>query len=130
MMLRRALSFVLAVLAAGLVVGGPARAGRDCPIEPFDLEKIEKAIEAEASCKAAYDLMNACRTNAGGDVGLANVVIAKCEKGFVTRGQSPRMKAYAEERAVCARKYANKQGTMYASFQATCEAGVAVKFAR
>ena len=74
--------------------------------------------------------MNACRRNTGGDVALARIVIAKCEKSFVTRGQSPKMRAYAQERAACARKYANEHGTMYASFQATCEAGVAVKFAR
>ena len=105
-------------------------AAKDCPIEPYDIDKVEQAIEATSSCKAAYDLMNTCRRNSGSDVGLARVVIAKCEKVFVTRGDGPRMRAYSQERAACVAKYAKEQGTMYASFQATCEARAAVRAAR
>jgi len=120
------------LIAAGglLISGAAAKAAKVCPIESFDLEKIEQAIEKAASCQAAYELMNACRTNAGGDVGLAQVVITKCEKAFVTRGDSPRMRTYRQERAACIAKYAKSQGTMYASFQATCEARAAVRAAR
>lgn len=117
--------------AAGLLISGvAAKAAKDCPIEPFDLDKIEQAIERTPSCQAAYEMMNACRSNAGGDVGLAQVVIAKCEKVFVTRGDSSRMRTYRQEREACVRKYAKSQGTMYASFQATCEARAAVRAAR
>lgn len=116
------------VLLAAL--SAPARAAKDCPIEPYDIDKVEQAIEATASCKAAYDLMNDCRRNTGGDVGLARVVIAKCERSFVTRGDSPRMRAYRQEREACVARYAKSQGTMYASFQATCEARAAVRAAR
>jgi hypothetical protein len=60
-------------------------------------------------------------------VELAEIVIDKCEKTFLSRLASARRRAYRQERGACARKYANKQGTMYVSFQATCEANVALK---
>ena len=121
-----------ALIAAGalLIASGTGLAAKDCPIEPYDIDKVERAIEATASCKAAYDLMNDCRRNTGGDVELARIVIAKCEKVFVTRGDSPRMRTYRQEREACVAKYAKSQGTMYASFQATCEARAAVRAAR
>ena len=115
----------IAILVA--LAAAPAAA---CPIEPYDPDRIAAAIEKASSCKAAYDLMISCRRNTGGDVELANAVTTRCERTFLTRGASARTKAYAEERAACAMKYAKRQGTMYASFQATCEAGVAVKYAR
>ena len=122
--------FVLtAALMAGAAMAAPI-AVQACPIEPYDPDRVVAAIAQTASCKAAYDLMNECRRNNSGDVELAQTVIAKCEKSFVTRGASPRMKAYAEDKAACVRKYAGKQGTMYTSFRATCEAGVAAKYAR
>lgn len=117
--------------AGGLLLSSlSAHAAKECPIEPYDIDKVEQALEGTPSCKAAYDLMNACRRNSGGDVALARVVIAKCEKTFVTRGDSPRMRTYRQEREACVAKYAKEQGTMYASFQATCEARAAVRAAR
>lgn len=125
-MLHRALIATGALMISGAV----AYAAKECPIEPFDLDKAQQAIEKAASCQAAYELMNACRTNAGGDVAMAQVVIAKCEKVFVTRGDNPTMRTYRQEREACVRKYAKSQGTMYASFQATCQARAAVRAAR
>ena len=120
----------LVFAAVVVVLGAASGVAAECPIESLDIEQVESALEAAPSCAVAYRMMNACRRNSSGDVGFARIVIEKCERSFVTRGQSPRMKAYADERAACAKKYAGKQGTMYASFQATCEAGVAAKYAR
>lgn len=116
------------------IASGPVLAQRACPHSESDREKIAATLTAAHSCKAAYDLMNACRSNTSGDVEFAEIVIAKCEQSIAatatTRGPTSNARsAYKRERDACRRKYANKQGTMYVSFAATCEAGVAVKYA-
>lgn len=120
------------LFAAGamLLAAAPLRAASDCPVESGNLDRVEQSIEAAPTCAVAYRLMNACRRNTSSDVELARIVIAKCERSFVTRGQSARLREYNDERAACAKKYARQQGTMYASFQASCEAGVAAKYGK
>jgi hypothetical protein len=120
---------VLAAFAM-MLVEIPMPAVADCPSETLQQDDIIKAIQKAPSCKAAFDVMNACRYNAGGDVALAEVVIEKCEAAFLSRINAQQKRSYQREREACARKYANKSGTMYVSFQVTCEAAAAVKSAQ
>ena len=110
-------------------VAAPAMAQRACPHEESERDKITRTLSAASSCKVAYDLMNACRSNTGGDVELAEVVITRCEGVFLAGLNAKSRQAYQEEREACQRKYAKSRGTMYVSFSVTCEAGVAAKYA-
>lgn len=121
----------IAVLGTPALVGTQARAQspRACPHAESDRDKITRTVSAASSCKAAYDLMNACRSNTGGDVELAEIVITRCEASFLPGLDAKARKAYQDERAACQRKYAKSRGTMYVSFAVTCEAGVAANYA-
>lgn len=117
--------------AIGLAMHGTASAQtqRACPHAEFDRERIEATLRAASSCRVAYDLMNACRSNTSGDVDLAEIVIARCEADFVGTLTERTRATYEREREACRQRYAGKRGTMYASFAATCEAGVAAAHA-
>ncbi len=119
------------VLLALLAAIAPARADRleKCPVESLDQAEIAEAVKAAPSCAQAYEVMNVCRTNTGGDVALANIVVDSCEKVFLATLEPAASKAYKSALDACARRFAHRDGTMSASFQATCEAGVAVVFA-
>lgn len=119
------------IAAHSLLVSSPARAERltKCPVESLNQADIAAAVLAAPSCAQAYEIMNVCRTNAGGDVALADVVVQQCEKVFLPNLEPAAHKAYQGARDACARRFAHRDGTMSASFQATCEAGVAVVFA-
>jgi hypothetical protein len=114
-----------------LVTAGAALADRltKCPVESLDQAGIADAVKAAPSCAQAYEVMNVCRTNTGGDVALADIVVGACEKVFSPTLEPATAKAYKGARDACARRFAHRDGTMSASFQATCEAGVAVVFA-
>lgn len=121
----------VALAVVGMMVAGlPTPTFAECPSGTLQQDDIVKAIQKAPTCKASFDVMNACRYNAGGDVLLAEVVIEKCEVTFLRRLNAQQKRSYQREREVCVRKYANKSGTMYASFQVTCEAAAAVKFAQ
>jgi hypothetical protein len=114
-----------------LFTAGAALADRltKCPVESLDQADIADAVKAAPNCAQAYDVMNVCRVNAGGDVALADIVVQQCEKVFLATLDPAASKSYQAARNNCARRFAHRDGTMSASFQATCEAGVAVVFA-
>ena len=107
----------------------PAAAQRACPHPESDRDNITRTLQSAASCQRAYDMMNACRSNTGGDVELAEIVIQRCEGSFLAGLSPASRRTYDEERAACRRRYAKREGTMYVSFAVTCEAGVAARFA-
>ena len=115
-------------IAAGLAPA-MAQSARACPHAESDQDKIALTLKAAATCKMAYDLMNACRSNTSGDVALAEIVIERCEGGFLTGASAAARRAYEMERQACRSRYAKSRGTMYVSFAATCEAGVASRYA-
>ncbi|MEJ0094275.1 MAG: hypothetical protein WDN46_12815 [Methylocella sp.] len=114
-----------------LMISSAALAERlqKCPIDSLDQTEIATAITAAASCAQSYEVMNVCRSNAGGDVALSEIVIQKCEQVFLANLQPLPLKAYQAARDSCARRFAQKESAANASFRATCEAGVAVVFA-
>jgi len=115
---------------AVLVQSGSGARGAECPFEPLDREKIVAALQSAKSCETSYALMNACRTNTSGDVEFADAVTGKCEATFLGVIDKKVLAAYAKDREACTKKYAGEHGTMYVSFAATCEAGVAVRYAK
>lgn len=121
-----------AVAAAALALAAPAlaQAPRACPHEEGDLERISATLRSVSSCQVAFDLMNACRRNASSDVALADIVIKRCEQTFLAKLPPVGLRVYEDERSTCRRRYARREGTMYQSFSATCEAGVAARYAR
>jgi hypothetical protein len=122
-------AFALAVLLALAPTAARAERLEKCPVESLDQAAIADAVKAAPSCAQAYEVMNVCRTNAGGDVALAAMVVETCEKVFMSTIEPGAARSYAAARDACARKFAHPGGPQSASFQATCEAGVAVVFA-
>lgn len=119
------------ILALSLFISTAAVADRlqKCPVASSDQKAVADAVTSAPSCAQAYEVMNVCRSNAGGDVTLANIVVQTCEKVFMATIDPAAAKSYQSARDSCARRFAHQDGTQSASFQATCEAGVAVVFA-
>ncbi len=123
--------WLIAATAVGVVatVEPAAAQQRSCPHPESDRDRITRSLRAAGTCQRAYDVMNACRSNTGGDVELAEVVIERCEGSFLSGLAPAARRAYDGERAACRNKYAKQEGTMYVSFAVTCEAGVAARYA-
>ena len=120
----------LALLAV-LLLSAPLKA-MDCPVETQvegTLDAKEEAIRKAPTCKAAYEIMEACAYTASGDTGLGEAVRERCEPEFIRKLSKPQRRAYDQEQKRCTYKYANKSGTMYVSFSAFCRAESTVKHA-
>ena len=112
-----------------LCIAVPAFAHDRCPSESRQPEEIIKAIRGAPACLVSFYVMKDCRSNNRGDTQFAEAVIEKCEATFLPHMSPGRKFFYQRARAVCARKFANRQGAIYASYQATCEAAVAARYA-
>ena len=120
----------VALCASAMFLGlGPARAAEVCPVASLGIAEIAQAIRAAPTCRSAFAVMQSCRFNTGNDVELAGIVTERCEATFRSRLSSAQRQAYHRTREACARRYAGRQGTIYASFHATCEAAAAVRWA-
>ncbi len=116
------------LLLLGMAGGALGQNLQKCPVDSASPSEVADAVKAAASCAQSYEVMNVCRGNAGGDVDLANIVVAKCEEVFVPTLDAAALKSYSTARESCARRFA-QQGAGSVSYQAACEAGVAVVFA-
>jgi hypothetical protein len=108
----------------------PARADEPCPVQSHSLDDIVAKISSSPDCARAYAVMNACLFTASGDVALAKAVADICEPRFLDKLPSRQRRLYASEVARCRHKHAGQEGSMYVSFAATCEAGVAADYAK
>ena len=121
---------VFAVLAMVLLTT-PLKA-KDCPVETRvegTLDAKEEAIRKAPTCKAAYEIMEACAYTASGDTGLGEALRERCEPDFIGRLSKAQRRVYDQEQRRCTNKYANKSGTMYVGFAAFCRAESTVKHA-
>jgi hypothetical protein len=123
----RSLLFVLPLMMSSVA---QAEHLQKCPVDGLNQSDVATAVTAAPSCAQSYEVMNVCRSNASGDVGAGEIVIQKCEQVFLANLQPAALKAYQSARDSCARRFANKGNGMNSSFMSTCEAGVAVVFAR
>ena len=118
----------LFALAAAMLCAVPARAA-DCPVERNG-DAISGAIEKAASCEAAYNVFQACAYIASIDSMFGGLVTERCEKTFTTKLNAAQTKAYERGKDACVKKYAEQEGTMYRSFEATCISKLAVSYAK
>lgn len=117
--------------AALVLLAGHVQA-MDCPVETQvqgTLEAKEEAIRKAPTCKAAYEIMEACAYTASGDTGLGEAVRERCEPEFLPRLGKAQRRIYDQEQRRCSNKYAHESGTMYVSFAAFCRAESTVKYA-
>ena len=94
-----------------------------CPTR--ELGSIADLIDQAPSCRHAVRLFEICAFGASGDVALGTAVTEKCEGGFLNKLTASQKQTYERRQKRCARKYQNKIGTMYRSFEAFCGAYVA-----
>ena len=117
-------------LLLAAAISAPARADEPCPAQSRSLDDIVATISSAPDCARAYAVMNACLFTASGDVALAKAVEDVCEPRFLDKLSSRQRRVYASEVARCRHKYEGQEGSMYITFAATCEAGVAVDYAK
>ena len=121
------------MLAALALIGGclaspasaapkPAAPQKECPMPDRD-----EAVRKAPTCKQALETMEACAYGAGGDTELGEIVVGKCEAGFLSKLSKEQRRAYDREIKRCDNKYRNQSGTMYRSFEAFCRAELAVR---
>lgn len=95
---------------------------------------FEEDLQAAPSCAAAHALHDFCSWGSTGDRGLAQVVIEKCEKIFLSKLKPAQKRDYTAKVKRCEdkadRAYRNGGGTADLSEGAMCEEGVAASFAR
>ena len=96
---------VLALLAA-VLSAAPLKA-MDCPVETRvegTLEAKEEAIRKAPTCKAAYEIMEACAYTASGDTGLGEAVRERCEPEFIRKLSRAQRRLYDREQTRCTHK--------------------------
>jgi hypothetical protein len=120
----------MAILAAICSMAGSPAFAAVCMGKSMTQDEIVAAISAAPGCAKAMAIFKDCQFSASGDISLGAAVEKKCEGGFLSRLRAAENKAYQREMAVCDRKYANEQGTMYRSFTAFCRAEIAQRYSR
>jgi len=111
-----------------VAVSAPAIAGTgECPVIDGK-ERLELLVHAP-TCDKSLALFQTCSYGAGGDVGLSNVVVKKCERDFLTKLSARQRRIYDRKQRRCAHKYQDESGTMYRSFEAFCSANLARTYA-
>ena len=130
--MRLPLVFNRTVLAVVVAVSTTISEAKDdskpeqCPTR--ELDSIADLIDQAPSCRHAVRLFEICAFGASGDVALGTAVTEKCEGGFLNKLTASQKQTYERRQKRCARKYQNKIGTMYRSFEAFCGAYVARKY--
>ena len=117
-----------AALVAAFLLSVPLHAA-DCPVERNG-ESISDAIEKSATCQAAQKVFEACAYAASIDTQFGAIVTEKCEKDFLAKLSPAQGKTYQSQKDACAKKYANKEGTMYRSFEAMCISKLAFGYSK
>jgi hypothetical protein len=117
-------------LAAALLLAAPALApAADCPVERSG-DMISDAIEKAPTCESAQKVFDACAYVASIDTQFGAIVTEKCEKNFLAKLTPAQGKTYQGQKDACSKKYANKEGTMYRSFEAMCISKLAVDYSK
>jgi hypothetical protein len=105
-----------------------AASAAECPAA--STEDVLSALRSARSCRGAAQTYKACTRATTQDVEFAEVVVGKCETGFLARLTSKQRDSYRRQMSRCERKYARQTGTMYRSFEASCRVNVTLRFAR
>jgi hypothetical protein len=123
---------LVAILVLAVAAQAAPKPEPECRIEggPFDLDKVEKALQDAPTCSKSLQLFGPCQMGAGSDVHTAGIITEKCEAEFLPHLTKRQQQAYKLEQSRCYRKYRNEQGSMYRSAEAYCVAEAAERHAR
>ncbi len=100
----------------------------ECPVQGFDADKIQTAIESANSCYSASDIAQSCAFGSAIDVQFAGAAVTICEKEIksITSAEKAVLDGLKSK---CESKYENESGTMYRSAAAYCILNVSEGFA-
>ena len=111
-----------------LLASGAAPAlAMDCPVSGYD--QVENSVTDAPSCDASMQLLMACQLGSSGDVGVALIVIKKCEGDFLSSLSEQARRSYERKVGACGKDFANEGGTLFQSIRAICAAQVAHTYA-
>jgi hypothetical protein len=99
----------------------------DCPVSGYD--QVEKSVTDAPSCDAAMQLLMACQQGSSGDVGVALIVIKKCEGDFLAALSDSARRGYERKAGACGNNFAGQEGTLFQSVRAICAAELAHSYA-
>jgi hypothetical protein len=120
---RIVLAFVAFFSVAVNAIAANGEEKKGCPTR--ELKALEDLLRQAPSCQSAFALFEICEFGASGDVSLGAAVTEKCEGDFLSKLSTAQRRDYDRKQKRCARKYQNKAGTMYRSFEAFCGASLA-----
>lgn len=122
---------IMVVIVAAHAAPKPT-AEPQCQIEggPFDLDKVEKALQDAPTCSRSLQLFRHCQMGSSADIHTAGIITEKCEAEFMSRLTRPQQQVYKRAQNRCSRKYRDQQGSMYRSAEAYCAAAAAERYAR
>jgi len=69
------------------------------------------------------------KLGSSGDVGVATIVIKKCEGDFLASLSEGARRSYDRKAGACGNNFAGQEGTLFQSIRAICAAGVAHSYA-
>lgn len=110
-----------------LASGAAPAVAMDCPVSGYD--QVEKNVTDAPSCDASMQLLMACQLGSSGDVGVALLVIKKCEADFLASLGARARRGYERKVGACGDNFAGQQGTLFQSVRAICAAQVAHTYA-
>jgi hypothetical protein len=111
-----------------LLASGAAPAlAMDCPVSGYD--QVENSVTDAPSCDASMQLLMACQLGSSGDVGVALIVIKKCEADFLASLSASARRGYERKVGACGDNFAGQEGTLFQSTRAICAAEVAHTYA-
>jgi hypothetical protein len=99
----------------------------DCPVSGYD--QVEKSVTDAPSCDAAMQLLMACQQGSSSDVGVALIVIKKCEGDFLVSLSDSARRGYERKAGACGDNFGGQEGTLFQSIRAICAAEVAHSYA-
>ncbi len=99
----------------------------DCPVSGYD--QVEKSVTDAPSCDASMQLLMACQLGSSSDVGVAMIVIKKCEADFLASLNASARRGYERKAGACGDNFAGQSGTLFQSIRAICAAQVAHTYA-
>jgi len=110
-----------------LLLARSGNAAEDC--QSLGFEGREQIVRQAPSCDKANASFAACAYGAGGDTSLAQIVIEKCEGGFLNTLSKAQRRSYDRGMKRCEAKYEHEDGTMYRAMAAGCRANLAQSYA-
>ncbi|MFH0130549.1 lysozyme inhibitor LprI family protein [Variovorax sp. VaC1] len=96
---------------------------------PKGPDALDAALASTPTCKAAMAMLRQCAWGSSMDTTFGATVVSKCEQEFLGKLTPPDRRAYDRQMKLCADRYAHRDGTMYISATAICQADVATRFA-